>query len=369
MTAILSPLGWLYGKFADARNALYNRGFLHSHSLGVKTISIGNITTGGTGKTPLVALIAAHLAEKGEKVCVLTRGYGRTEPRSRVLVSDSKNVLAGAKVGGDEPVELARKLLGRAIVIADADRVAAAEWARQKFGITAFVLDDAFQHRMAWRDLDIVCIDATNPFGSGLVLPAGRLREPMHNLSRAGVAVITRANLAADIESIRSRTRAVAPEAAVFVCWNRIEKVSLLESFLTEPSSLDQISMAPGGDLGWTGLRAVSEHGASVMAFCGLGNPESFFLQLSEAFNTEPMADFELAVVKAFPDHHFYTQKDIVKLERQARASGLRALITTAKDATKLAGLKVSMPCFVIEIEPVLADHDSFIALIEATVT
>ena len=153
---MLRAAGWLFGKIADIRNSLYDRDIFKSYSLGARTISIGNITTGGTGKTPLVAYVAKILAEAGEKVCILTRGYGR-DSAGRVLVSDGEKVLVDARTGGDEPVELARKLIGRAIVVADADRVAAAKWAKEKFGITAFVLDDAFQHRRARRDLDILC--------------------------------------------------------------------------------------------------------------------------------------------------------------------------------------------------------------------
>src|SRR6478609_8855233 len=111
---LLSPVGWLYGKIADIRNMLYEKGVLKSYTLGAKTISIGNITTGGTGKTPLVAYVANILADSGEKVCILTRGYGRENPRERVLVSDGASVLVDATRGGDEPVELARKLIGRA---------------------------------------------------------------------------------------------------------------------------------------------------------------------------------------------------------------------------------------------------------------
>src|SRR5687767_3661672 len=117
---LLSPLSWLYGKVTDIRNSLYDRGTFRSYDLGAKTISIGNITTGGTGKTPLVAHVAEILCDAGEKVCILTRGYGR-ESSGRVLVSDRERVLVDARTGGDEPVELARKLIGKAIVVADAD--------------------------------------------------------------------------------------------------------------------------------------------------------------------------------------------------------------------------------------------------------
>ena len=167
MLRLLSPI---YGKIADLRNSLYDRGIFKSHDLGAHTISIGNITTGGTGKTPLVAYVAEMLANRGERVCVLTRGYGR-ESSGRVLVSDGTAPMVDSRTGGDEPVELATRLAGKAMIVADADRVAAAAWSIEKFGVTRFVLDDAFQHRRAKRDIDIVCIDATDPCGSGRVLP------------------------------------------------------------------------------------------------------------------------------------------------------------------------------------------------------
>ena len=120
---MLSLIGHIYGKVADLRNRLYDRAILESYDLGARTISIGNITTGGTGKTPLVAYVAGLLADGGEKVCILTRGYGRKDPSKRVLVSDGNEIFATPEESGDEPFELAKKLPGKAIIIADADRV------------------------------------------------------------------------------------------------------------------------------------------------------------------------------------------------------------------------------------------------------
>lgn len=340
---LLSPFGWLYGRAANVRNTLYDRGTFASHSLGARTISIGNITVGGTGKTPLVALVGEMLAANGEKVCILTRGYGRENPKDRVLVSDGQNVLVDARSGGDEPVELAHKLGGKAVIVSDADRISAARWALEKFGVTAFVLDDGFQHRRAKRDLDIVCIDATDPFGGGEVLPAGRLREPLENLRRADVVVITRANFAEDIENLKFQISNLNPAASIYRSENRIARLQKLEEFHAK---------TPGSQKNAKELR--------VLAFCALGNPNNFFEQLTRE-------NFDLAGTEAFPDHYFYAQRDIFGLEKKAREWKIDSFTTTAKDAVKLKGLKFEIPCYVVEIEPVISEPGRFRSLIIAS--
>lgn len=318
----------------DVRNSLYDRGVFDTLDLGARTISIGNMTTGGTGKTPLVAYAAGVLAARGETVCILTRGYGRKDARRRVLVSDGSTIHSNAVDAGDEPFELAQKLLGKAIVIADADRVSAAEWTKRKFGVTAFVLDDGFQHRRAKRDLDIVCIDATNPGGnsshrslsSGKVLPAGRLREPLHNLKRADVVVITRADLVDDISNLRAEISDLSPDAAIFTARNKI-------------------------------LNGKEFRGKRVFAFCGLGNPNGFFEQLGRN-------EIDLAGTMQFADHHRYDQADVDLIEAASRSAGADILLTTAKDDVKLSDLKFEIPCFVAEIEVQIDDAAGFSALL-----
>jgi tetraacyldisaccharide 4'-kinase len=290
---VLSLAGWLYGKIANIRNALYDRGTLRSYDLGARTISIGNITAGGTGKTPLVARVAEILADAGESVCILTRGYGR-ESTGRVLVSDGSKVLVDARTGGDEPVELGLKTIGHAVVVADADRVAAAAWAKEEFGVTAFILDDGFQHRRAKRDLDIVCVDAMDPFGFSNTFP----REPLDNLRRADVIVLTRSNLVSETSSIESRIAEFTPSASLF------RGSSIIQLETTKP----------------------------VYAFCGLGNPESFFESLRQT-------GYQVKGTATFPDHHKYTRADLDGLERSAAAAGAEFLLTTAKDAMNLKDL------------------------------
>lgn len=323
---MLSLVAWFYGKVVALRNYLFDRRVLDTFDLGAHTVSIGNITVGGTGKTPLAAYVADLLYQRGETVCILTRGYKRKNEKRRVLVSDGERLLSDPFDAGDEPYELALKLLGKAIVVADADRVSAGEWARRKYGITAFVLDDGFQHRRVRRDVEIVCVDATAPFGGGKLLPAGGLREPVESLPRAEIVVLTRTNLVEDISALRSEIAKAAPRAAVFAARSRI-------------------------------IDASQFHGKKLFAFCGLGNPDNFYTQLRNE-------DGEVVGTMSFADHHYYSQRDIAELQAAAKAAGADALATTVKDSVKLAELDVSMPICVVEIEVELDDPEHFAAML-----
>jgi tetraacyldisaccharide 4'-kinase len=339
---LLSPFNLLYGAVVSARGKLYEKGIFKSYDLEVPTISVGNITVGGTGKTPLVAFVAQVLAEKNKKVCILTRGYKRENESERVLVSDGEQILAGARQAGDEPFELAQKLLGVAGIIADANRAEAGKWARENLGVATFVLDDAFQHLKVKRDLDILCVDATNPFGNRKLLPAGVLREPLKNLKRADAIVITRANLVDEkqIANLKTEISKYNQKAQIFVSENKITKLTALKDFLAAKSPKENKTLT-----------------TNPLAFCALGNPESFFEQLR-------CDGFNLTAAKKFPDHYAYKQKDVDELEEIARLKGAEVLLTTAKDAVKLEGLKFTLPCFVVEIELVFDDAESFKNLI-----
>ena len=338
------PFSRIYAQIADLRNTLYERGVFKSVSLGAPTVSIGNITAGGTGKTPLVAFVASILAEQSAKVCILTRGYGRENPSNRVLVSDGAQVLADARTAGDEPLELAKKLLGKALVVADANRVAAAEWAKEMFNITAFVLDDGFQHRQAKRDLDIVLLDATNPFGGSNGLFFNILREPLENLKRADVIIITRANLAENIAELKLQIKKYNPGCPIFTAENKTSNLIELKEFLSNIQRTTNYEQPTTN---------------RCFAFCALGNPENFFEQLRHE-------NFDLTATRKFPDHHRYTQNDVAKLEQEAANSRAEILLTTAKDAVKLADLTFAMPCFVVESALVFDDEKKLRELISA---
>lgn len=332
---LLKPLGILYGRIMALRNCLYDRNILKSYSLGARTISVGNLTTGGTGKTPLVAMIAKILIDRGEKPCILTRGYGRRDPKGRVLVSDGASLLVDADKGGDEPVELAQKLGGKAVIISDVDRVAASTWARENFEITAFILDDGFQHRRVKRDLDIVCIDATDPFGNDEVLPAGTLRESIAGLIRSDLIVLTRADQGKDVSIIRERSKEVNRKALILESTTRIERLDLL------------------GTIGQANNSPRNESLSGLFAFAGIGNPASLFSSLKSA-------GFAVLGEKVFADHHRYTQNDVIELERRALEASAGGFITTAKDGAKLQHLRFTLPCYIAVSETVIDDPEAF---------
>jgi tetraacyldisaccharide 4'-kinase len=339
---ILAPLGALYGLATRARLALYRRGAFHIHQTGAPVISVGNITTGGTGKTPLVQWIARMLALENHRPCILTRGYGRVNPRKRVVVSDGKNILSDAREGGDEPLLLAETLLGVAAVVADADRVAAARWAKENLNTDVFILDDGFQHLRIARDLNLLTVDATNPWGGGRLLPRGRLREPLKELARADCIIITRVEQHADPDSLMKEVRRLSNGRPAILSHMRTSIIRPLDS--SASGKIEPASHAP--------LAHQQQVPPSpIAAFCALGNPAAFFAHLRDE-------GYTLVYRRHFPDHHVYSQEDLDTIVREARRHGAGALLTTAKDAVKLRSLSLDLPCYVLEIEVGFDDEE-----------
>jgi len=336
---IMMPLGVLYRAVTRARLAAYRSGIFSVSKLPAPVISVGNITTGGTGKTPMVEWVCRVLANqinpKEVKVCVLTRGYGRANPQAHVLVSDGTQVLVEERQAGDEPLLLAKNLLGVAAVIANADRIAAGQWAIEKLGAQAFVLDDGFQHLRTGRDLDIVTIDATNPWGDGGLLPHGRLREEVTGLSRADCIVITRAEQVESLDYLKQSLQKLT-SAAIFTSRMVTRRLRTIEGDIADKNALST---------------------ESIGAFCGIGNPASFFTHLQ-------MEDWRLVFTEVFTDHHLYKQMELDALIEKAKVAGATALVTTAKDAVKLASLNIASPCYVLEIEISVDQSDQLIELI-----
>lgn len=347
MSLALAPLGMLYGALARARLRLYRSGFLKSERVGAPVVSVGNLTAGGTGKTPLVEWAATALAREGLRVCVLTRGYGRADESRRVVASDGARVLAEVAECGDEPRLLAERLLGAAAVVCDRDRVAAARWARAELGAEVFVLDDGFQHLRIARDLDIVTLDATAPWGGGHLLPRGRLREPATGLARADCVVITRAELAADLEGLRAEVaRASGGRPAVFTSRARALGLTPLSGYGGAVADY-KVELVPTGAAG---------------AFCAVGNPNAFFENLRRH-------GFELCYTRAFADHHAYARTDAEAVAREAVARGARTLLTTAKDAVKLRGFDFALPCYVVETRLEFDDEARLVGLLRGAVS
>jgi tetraacyldisaccharide 4'-kinase len=315
--ALLLPLSWLYRAGVAIRNKSFDWGIRRSTALGGPTISVGNLTVGGTGKTPVVAYIARYLVGKGKRVAVLSRGYSR-KSTGFVLVSDGENILADVSMVGDEPYELAQDL-PRVIVAVDEKRGRAGNMVSHRFPVDVFILDDGFQHRGVKRDLDVVTIarsvdgalDDGRQFSSCL-LPAGRFREPLGSLKRADHIVLTGvsgegvARIEKDLGFCRRYTSAdasvVSPRLRAIVrLWNREEESS--DRFV----------------------------GKSTFLFCGIANPGQFFRFASSC-------GFVGARQKAFADHHWYRGQDLLDLQRQYQTAGASLLLTTMKDAARLSG-------------------------------
>ena len=328
---VLPPLSALYGVITRTRLSMYRRGTFRTTKLSQPVISVGNITTGGTGKTPLVEWIARTLANNGRTVAVLTRGYGRERPNDRVLVSDGQAVFSTPEQAGDEAFLLATNLKSVAAVISDANRIAAARDAVKHLHTNCFVLDDGFQHLRLARDLDIVTIDATNPWGGGRLLPEGRLREPLTGLARADAIVLTRVDQISDAGQIQEELKKFAT-CPVFTARMKTRAITALNS---------NESTVP----------------TPIGVFCGVGNPQSFFTHVErEGYNP--------VFKKALRDHQTYSQQLIDSIITSAEQSGARSLLTTTKDAVKLRSLSLRLPVFSVNVEISIDDEATFTQLI-----
>lgn len=338
-TVALSPLSGLYGAMMKARRALYRNGLFRTHKVGAPVISVGNLTTGGTGKTPFVELIAREFARRQERVCILTRGYGRENPGKRVVVSNGSKILSDPLVAGDEPLLLAENLKGAASVVCDADRLSAAQWAIESLGSSLFILDDGFQHLRIARDFNLAVVDATNPWGNRRLLPAGMLRERPCELARADCVVITRAYDQVAADRLNSEVKKLSNGRPVFRSRMKISELRQLGS-AERNVTLQEIKSLP------------------LAAFCGVGNPESFFAQLHRA-------GFQLCHTKTFRDHHVYRQSEIDRMIDESHNRGAQGLITTAKDAVKLRTLTFTLPGYFVGIEIEIDEQAALIGLIE----
>ena len=319
--ALLWPVALPYAAVTHLRARAYRKGILKQRRLDGVVISVGNLTVGGTGKTPMVMWIAERLVAKGKRVGILTRGYrGKAVARGE---ADST-----AEESTSDEVQLMRARLGDGVEFGvGANRFGRGQ-ALERRGVEWFVLDDGFQHQQLARDVDIVLVDATNPFGGGRVLPAGRLREPRTGLARADIVVITRSLHAPAVEAAIRRDS----DAPIFYARAMLEAVRApFHPRLSE------------GD-----ARA-----RRLFAFCGIGNPTAFVADLRDW-------GFQIAGQRFFPDHHRYSAGDVAEIEREAKAAGADGVICTEKDSFNYRGVWRAMDLWVCAIAMQVERADDF---------
>jgi tetraacyldisaccharide 4'-kinase len=313
---LLWPASVIYGDLARLRARLYAQGTLKAKRLSTPVISVGNLTVGGTGKTPMVIFLAERFLAEGKRVGILTRGY------------------KGAGGTSDEIELMKFRLQDRVMFGVGADRYEQGRQLETK-GVDIFLLDDGFQHLQLFRDVNILLMDASQPLGRESMLPAGNLREPVSAMDRADLLVITRLEASpatvATIEKLQ--------DYPVFSAVTRLLGFRRLAA---------GIQLLPPQEIG----------PGPFYAFCGIGNPKAFFHDL-KTWN------IPLTQTSEFPDHHRYDQRDALELEQAARANGAKAFVTTEKDAQNLSGVSfVEFPVFIAVIEMELPQQHAFLEFI-----
>ena len=293
-----------YGMVTSVRNFFYDKNIIKSYDAGVLTISVGNLTTGGVGKTPFTAELANMFVGQNKRVAILSRGYGGNLPNKEVnVVSDGEKIFFNAQEAGDEPFWLASNCRN-VVVLTCSSRSKAAEKAVKDFNCDVLIADDAFQHRKLDRNVNLLLVDQANRFGNERLLPAGPLREGFDGVKRATAIVVT--NKSSKIENALKYCDEVKERFGkpVFLC-----------------------KMQP--DISYN-IRnnEILYKGASVLAFCAIGQPEEFFDFVKE--------NFYLTATMIFPDHHAYDDKDVEMILKTAESSGINSVITTEKDAVKI---------------------------------
>ena len=308
----LTWAAWCYGLIVRVRAWGYHRGWFGSVRLPCRVISVGNVTVGGTGKTPMVILLTEWLQAKGHQVAILSRGYRRISTVPRLLVSDGTKILGGPSESGDEPFLIAHRC-PQAIVAVGADRAALGRWVLEQFRVDCMILDDGFQHRTLHRDVDLVLVDATDVTGLDAVLPAGRLREPLDGLDRASAVLITRADSPSQVAAIHDRLRVMA-----FPSDHTMEVVF-------EPACVVSVVSQEQHPISWG-------RGKNVWLVSGIGNSLSF-RRSAESIGMNIIGE------TTFADHYSYSPRDIQQVRVALQAHEDTIALTTEKDAVKLLSM------------------------------
>ena len=321
------------------RRFLYNKRILRDSTLGVQVIAIGNLTVGGTGKTPVVEKFARELRDQGRNVAILSRGY-RSKPQpfhewlmNKILlrsdttpprvVSDGKSLLLDSEMAGDEPYMLASNLKD-VVVLVDKDRVKSGRYAIEKFGCDTLLLDDGFQYwKLRGRRQDVVLVDRQQPFGNERLLPRGTLREPPSHLARAGTIFITKSD--GNTKELRERIEKLNPTAGLIEC---IHHPMYLEDVFT------------GQRIGLDFLK-----GRKVASLSGIAQPESFEGSLVTL-------GAELVYTRKFADHHRFTQQEVLNAINRGKKRQAAMIITTQKDAVRFPKLdRRDLPIYFMRVE------------------
>jgi len=339
MRAFLYGSSKLFSAAVKLRLFLYQNRVLRDATLGVQVIAVGNLTVGGTGKTPVVEKFARALQDQGRKVAILSRGY-RSRPRplhERLLdklllrsdttpprvVSDGRSLLLDSEVAGDEPFMLASNLKD-VVVLVDKDRVKAGRYAIQKFGCDTLLLDDGFQYwKLRGRRQDVVLIDRQQPFGNNYLLPRGTLREPPSHLARANVIFITKSD--GQTQELRRQIQALNPRAGIIECKH-------------QPLYFEDVFTGDRHDLSVL-------KGRKVASLSGIAQPESFEGSLVKL-------GCDLVYTKRFADHHRFTQQELLNFINRSKIRQAELLVTTQKDAVRFPKLdRRDLPFYFMRVE------------------
>lgn len=292
-----------------SRRWFYQIGLIKTRRLPARVISVGNLTVGGTGKTPMVIAVAQRLKEKGYKPAVLSRGYKGKAGKGVSVVSDGEKICEDPEMVGEEPILIAKRLPGIPVLVGS-DRYRTGGYAFQKWGTDLIVLDDGFQYLGIEKDLNLLLVDATNPFGNGYLLPRGILREPIDRLKSADGIVLTKVNLLPDVVGLAERIQRIAGPVPIFQA-------------VLAPTQLICRS---------TGVQSSPKDlaGKKVVCFSGIGNPFTF-RRLLEQLGAKVVKEL------VFKDHHAYTSGDEDKIELAAKETAGDFVITTEKDVVKIS--------------------------------
>ena len=352
MGAFLWILSWIFLGLVKLRQWLYRKRLLRASHLGCLVIVVGNLTVGGTGKTPVVEKLARSLRDRGRKVAILSRGYKskkepvfkkwlrwvtHTEPSKPREVSDGIRVLLDAEVAGDEPYMLARNLPG-VVVLTDRDRVKAGHFAITQYGCDTLILDDGFQYFKLKDHLQVLLVDKTNPFGNGRTLPRGVLREPISHMKRATYVLLTKSDGREDA-ALDAEIRRHRPDLDRIECRHAPQFLRRVGDEAEEPLAFLE--------------------GRRVVAFSAIAVPESF-----ERFVSDLGA--EIVHRRRFLDHHRFSEEELSRLETGAAEHAAEIMVTTEKDAVRLPeDWRPAVPVYYLRVEiKILAGADDFEALV-----